>query len=162
MTTRVSVASRNGVLNGTGIKEQFNLSFLYIFKGAVPATAEEALDVVTAHTEIVRVSNNSTGTGLTFANPAAGVLSKTGAEVWSGVAALDGFDEVTDPATPTFYRLCAAGDNGRGVADGTTGYRIQGSVGGPGSGADLVLGAATITNGATQPIAAYEIFADAG
>lgn len=160
MTTRTSNATRSAVLNSTGIDEQFNLSFLYIFSGAEPATADEALDMVATHTELVRISNNSTATGLTFGTATAGVLSKTGAEAWSGVVTLDGFDEVTDPATPVFYRLCAAGDNGRGAANATTGYRIQGTVGGPGSGADLVLGAATLSVSATQAVNAYEITAE--
>ncbi|MGH8026001.1 MAG: hypothetical protein ACREO0_04650 [Pseudoxanthomonas sp.] len=160
MTTRTSNATRNGCLSSVGIDEQFNLSFLFIYSGTEPATADEPLDMVAVHTELTKVSNNSTATGLTFGTAALGVLAKTIAEVWSGVVTLDGFDEVTDPATPTFYRLCAAGDNGRGAANASTGYRIQGSVGGPGSGADLVLGTATLASTDTQPIAEFEVRAE--
>jgi len=153
---KYSVACKNGVLNSTGLKTQFNLAKLYIFAGTIPDTPDEALDMVATHTECVPITNNSTGTGLTFDSASGGVLYKAAAETWSGVVATGGFD-TSNPITPTFYRLCAAGDNGRGVADGSTGYRIQGTVGGPGSGADLRLGTDNLTNGITQPIGDYSV-----
>lgn len=152
MTLKASVATRNAALDGTGVKEQFTLGFLYIFSGDVPATADEPLDMVAEHTQVVKISLNGTATGLSFDTPASGVLSKAAAQVWSGTATFDGVDDALTTLTPTFYRFCAAGDDGRGAANTTTGYRIQGTVGGPSSSADLVLGSATIDAGDPQPI----------
>lgn len=136
---------------------QLNLGFLYVFAGPAPATADDALDLVAVHTEIVKISNNATDTGLTFAAPAAGVLPKAAAEVWSGVIATSGFQGAEVALAPTFYRLCAAGDNGRLAANASTGYRIQGTAGGPNSGAELQFGTATLTEGNTQPVGAFGV-----
>ena len=156
MSLKPSIATANACANAIGLKEQFDNGFLYLFSGPVPDTASEALDVVTLHTEVVKISVDSDGvTGLDFDAPVGGVLSKAVAQDWTGTAAFDGFDELDPSLAPSFYRFCAAADNGRGVADGTTGYRIQGTVGGPSSGADLVLGSATIANAAVQPVGAF-------
>ena len=154
MALKETAATKNAALNATGIKPQMALGYLYLFSGTVPATADEALDFVGTHTEIVHITNNSTATGITFDAPVSGVLSKAAAETWSGVVAITGFNAAS-PQAPTFYRLCAAGDNGRLIANATTGYRIQGSVGGPSSGADLQLGTASLTNGNTQAVGAF-------
>lgn len=155
MTLLVSTATANGLANGSGLKEQFDGGLLYLFAGPVPATADEALDMVSAHTEAVVVSVNSAGTGLTFDAPNAGVLGKAAAEVWSGVVATEGANGAATSITPTFYRFCAAGDNGRGAADAALGYRVQGAVGGPNSGAELQLGAAELVEGNTQPVGSF-------
>lgn len=153
---KVSTATANAALNGTGLKEQFDDGFLYIFSGPVPATADEALNMASLHTEIVQISVGGDGTtGLTFAVPSGGVLGKTVSESWTGTAAFDGFGSASSTLTATFYRFCAAGDDGRGAANTSTGYRIQGVVGGPNSGAELQLGASTIANGAVQPIGSF-------
>lgn len=157
MTFIATPASKNGILNSTGVKEQLDLGFLYIYAGPIPATADAALDMVNDHTELVKISVSGGATGLTFATPSAGVVSKNGGEVWTGTCAFSGADGATSTLTPTFYRFCAAGDDGRGTADASTGYRVQGSVGGPSSGADLQLGTDTLTDGNTQPIGAFSI-----
>lgn len=151
---QLSTATRNAALNTVGIKEQLDAGFLYIYAGTPPVDANVALDMVAVHTELVKISLSGGATGLTFDAPAAGVLPKAAAETWSGTCTFDGFAEATSTLTPTFFRFCAAGDNGRGVANSTTGYRIQGTVGGPSSGADLQLGTATLTDGNVQPIGA--------
>ena len=150
-----STATSNAVLNGTGLKEQFDGGFLYIFAGPAPANADDALDMVSAHTELVQISLNAGITGLTFATPAGGVLGKTPAETWSGVVDIDGYEGSETALAPTFYRFCPAGDNGRAAADPSTGYRMQGTCGGPNSGADLQFGTAMLTDGNTQPIGAF-------
>ncbi len=151
---KLTTATANKLLNATPLKTQLTLGKLYIYAGTVPATADEALNMVTTHTELVIVTNNATATGLTLDDATAGVLTKAAAETWSGTPAFSGFNTVS-PGTPTFYRFCAAGDDGRAVANATTGYRVQGTVGGPSSGADLVLAATTITSGTLQPIGSY-------
>lgn len=155
MALKLSTAARNALLNGTGVKEQLDAGKLYLFSGPVPATADEALDMVASHTQAVVITNDGTSTGLTFDAPSGGVLSKAAAEVWKGTVATDGVNGALTTITPTFYRFCAGSDNGRGVANSSTGYRIQGTVGGPNSGADLQLGQATLTEGNEQPIGAF-------
>ena len=152
----LSTATRNAALNGTGFKEQFDGGFIFIFAGAAPANADTALNMASTHTRIVKISKDGDDvTGLTFAAPTGGVLSKTGAHSWQGVAAFSGFEAAASSLGGVFYRLCAAGDNGQGAADGTTGYRIQGSVGAASSGADLEVGNIVYTPSAIQIIETF-------
>lgn len=153
MALNPSTATKNAALGGTGLKSQFDLGFLYLYSGAVPATADAPLDMGTEHTEVLKVSSG--GTGLTFDVPTAGVLAKAAAETWDGPVAFDGFEAGQTTLTPTFYRFCAAGDDGRGAANASTGYRVQGTVGGPSSSADLVLGTPDLTSGNTQPVGTF-------
>lgn len=152
MAVSYSTATKNGVLNGTGIKEQLDAGFLYIFSGTVPATADDALNMATTHTLLVKISLSAGATGLTWASPSGGSLNKNSGETWSGTASFSGVNSGTSPQAPTFFRFCTASDNGQGAANTTTGYRIQGSVTVAGGGGDLQLGASTITNGALQTI----------
>lgn len=153
MALIVSTATANGLAHGTGLKDQFDGGRLYLFAGPVPATAGEALDMVSSHTQIVEISAG--GAGLTFDDPNLGVLGKADAETWSGVVELIGAQAGAGSLAPTFYRFCAAGDDGRGAADASTGYRVQGAVGGPNSGAELQLGAAELVEGNTQPVGSF-------
>lgn len=155
MALKISVPTANGLANGMGLKEQFDGGLLYLFAGPVPDTADAALDMVSQHTQVVAISVNSAGTGLTFDAPNLGVLGKAEAEVWSGVVELVGAQAGAGTLAPTFYRFCAAGDDGRGAANASTGYRVQGAVGGPNSGAELQLGATDLVEGNTQPVGSF-------
>lgn len=160
MTLKATPATKNALLNAIGLKEQLDDGFLYIFSGTEPATANEALNMATTHTKLAMITVSDDGTtGLTFDAPASGVLSKAAAETWSGTCAFDGFDATTTQAA-TFFRFCAAADNGRGAADGTTGYRLQGSVTAIGGGGDLQLGTGSLTDGVLQPIGAFSVSID--
>lgn len=154
MALKISVPTANGLANGMGLKEQFDGGLLYLFAGPVPETADAALDLVSQHTQVVVISVNSAGTGLTFDAPNLGVLGKAAAEVWSGVVELEGAASGESTIAPTFYRFCAAGDDGRSAAGANT-YRVQGAVGGPNSGAELQLGAADLVAGNTQPVGSF-------
>lgn len=134
------------------VKSRLDGGLLTLFAGTVPRAAADALDLANVHTQLVRISLNSTGTGLTFDVPVNGVLTKAPAEVWRGTTQFEGVDASQTTLTPTFYRFCAAGDDGRGAADALTGFRLQGAVGGPSSGAELRLGVATLTAGNEQPV----------
>lgn len=160
MTLKATPATKNALLDAIGLKEQLDDGFLYIFSGAAPATAEEALNMATTHTELLKVSVGDDGvTGLTFDAPASGVVSKAAAETWSGTCSFDGFNAATTQ-TPTFFRYCAAGDNGRGVANASTGYRLQGTVSALGGGGHLQIGSGSLTDGVLQPIGAFSIAVD--
>lgn len=125
---------------------------LYYFAGPVPANANAALDLTVGtgqHTELAVISLNSTATGLTFATATAGQLNKTVAETWAGLVAFTGKDQALTTLTPTFWRFAPSGDNARTAGTGTT-KRIQGTLGGPNSTADLILGADTLTRNGTN------------
>lgn len=133
MAQKMSTALCNQLLLNNPFKTIFNLGFLKFYSGTAPATADAAL----TGTLICTVSNNSTGTGLTFDTTATGgVIAKNPAETWSGVNAASG--------TITHWRLVAAGDTG---ALSTTEARVQGTVGTGGT--DIVVGNAALTSGAT-------------
>jgi hypothetical protein len=140
MSLKMSTALCNKLHDSNPSRLIFNLGFLKLYSGAAPANADAA-----AGTLVLTVSNNATGTGLTF-DPAAagGTLPKKTGEVWSGVAPGSG-----GPFTLTHFRLVAAGDTG--VADvAFTQPRLQGTVGTGGT--DMVVGNPVVGNGATFTI----------
>lgn len=141
-----------------GARTALNGGSVYIFSGAIPAEPGDALDIVAVHTQLARLTESDDDTtGLTFAVPANGLMAKTAAEDWLGTVAFDGFEDAQTTLTPTFFRFCATGDNGRGASANP---RLQGTVGGPASIADMKLGSNTLTdNGSNTTSSAIFIFA---
>lgn len=127
----LSVFSRNAMLNGTGIKEQFDTGVIELYSGPQPINANAAvqgtlLGTITKNAGAFTPGNATNG--LTFDAPVSGVLSKAAAETWSMLAVAAG--------TIGWGRFKGnAVDAGAG-AD-TTHYRLDFSVGI--SGADLNL-----------------------
>lgn len=113
MSTKVSTGLRNKVLDTGSLKARLSGSFVDIYSGTEPATADAALG---AAVKLVRVSLASTATGVTFGAAAAGVLPKNGSETWSGLGIAAG--------TATFYRIVVTGDDG---TLSTTQERVQGA-----------------------------------
>ncbi len=145
MTLKVSTGMRNKLLDTGSLKSVLNLSFIKIYSGPVPATADAALDG--SCVLLCTVSNNSTGTGLTMATSAAsGAIAKNGSEVWSGTNAATG--------VASFYRHVAAGDTG---VTSTTEARLQGECGL--SGAEMNMTSTTLTSAATHTIDYYVVSA---
>lgn len=141
MTLKASTGLRSKLLDTNPLKTIMAASFIKIYTGAEPATADAAV----TGTLLCTISINSTGTGVNFDTAAvAGVLSKAPAEVWSGVNAAGG--------TAGYYRHVAAGDDG---TLSTTQARLQGSV--ATAGGELNLSSTTLTNGATQTIDYYSV-----
>lgn len=143
----------------TAIKTALDGGRMYWFSGAVPASAEAALDMVAEHTQLVEMTESGDGvTGLTFAAPVGDSMLKASAEVWRGLIAFDGADAAAPTLTATFYRFCAAGDDGRGIA---TGPRLQGTIGPAGS--DIPMASAALTdNGAnTQGMSYFAVIESA-
>ncbi len=155
MTALLSTRAKNVAVGA--VADDLAGGFKYYFAGPVPATADEALDMDNDHTEVVKMSVDGDGsTGLTFDGPTAGVISKPSGDVWEGPVAFDGAEPSPGVLTPTFYRICGPGDNGRGAASGTQ-SRIQDTVGGPASAAAVRLGTETVEdNGSnTQGISGW-------
>lgn len=143
MTNATAAAANNA------LKAALDGGNLYYFSGPVPPEAGDALNMVSNHTQLVKMTKDNDGTtGLTFATSTGTVLSKTPAENWVGTVAFDGAQDSETTLTPTFWRFCAAGDNGRGAGSGP---RLQGTIGGPASSAELKLtDGTTVTDNGTN------------
>ncbi|HEY3434228.1 MAG TPA: hypothetical protein VGK41_01110 [Solirubrobacterales bacterium] len=126
------------------LRTAINGGNLYLFAGPVPADETVALDMVVDHTQLVKMTDGDDGvTGLDFSAPVGDVMASDGTQDWLGLIAFDGAEDGESSLDATFYRFCPAGDDGRGAASGP---RLQGTVGGPVSGAKLILtGGATLT-----------------
>lgn len=135
MAYQVSTGCRNKILDTGSFSSIFNLGFIRLYSGAVPANADAAV----TGSLVTSISNNSTGTGITWDPAAGGSISKKSSETWSGVNG--------SSATVTYFRLVAAGDTG---TLSTTEARIQGLIGTVG--ADMNLSSTSLTGGATQTI----------
>lgn len=132
MAQKMSTGLCNKLLDTDCFREIFDLGFVKIYSGTVPATADAALGGATL---LCTVSINSTGTGLEFAATASGgVLAKDSGDTWSGTNAATG--------TASFYRLVAVGDDG---TSSSTQARVQGTIGTGGS--DMNVGSTTLTSG---------------
>lgn len=130
MAVKLSTGLRNKLLDTSPLRTIFNLGFLEMYAGAVPADADAAIGGATL---LCRYSNNNTATGLTLAATASnGAITKNLSETWSKAAAGTG--------TATFWRFVAAGDDG---TLSTTQARLQGTVGL--AGADLNLSSLSYT-----------------
>lgn len=135
------------------LKGELDDGFIYIFSGPVPELPGDALGMVSDHTQLAMLSKDGDGsTGLTFEAPVDHSISKAAAESWRGLVAFDGAEDSETTLTPTFFRFCPAGDDGRSASDTP---RLQGTVGGPNSNADFWLASDTLTaNGSNETGAA--------
>lgn len=159
MTLFVSEALRNGLLQGSSVKEQLDNGFLYIYAGTVPADADAALDMTVTtgvHTQLVKVAADAVPvdagvTGLQFAAAAsAGAIAKLASQTWAGVVHFIGKDQAqagVGPLTATFFRFCSAADNGQGIGGAST-PRIQGTIGT--SGTDLIVSSVSLSDNGTN------------
>ena len=122
---KFSTGLRTAMLGTDGLKAAMaSPMLLKIYAGTVPADADAALGGATL---LCTVSDASTGTTLTLGTPAAGSVSKTEAQVWSGVNAATN--------NGTFFRLVASGDDG---SASTSQNRVQGTISASGLG-DMLL-----------------------
>jgi hypothetical protein len=165
MTIKVSTALRNGLLQGSSVKEQLDGGFIYFYAGAEPATADTALDMVGTHTQLAKIAADAVPvdsgvTGLNFAATASGgAIAKAAAETWAGKVNFVGKDAAqagVSPLTPVFFRHCKAADNGQAIGDTTT-PRIQGTLGTTGT--DAILATATLSDNGSNVtgLATYEV-----
>ena len=148
MAIKTSSGLRNKMLVTGSFKSLLDGGSVKIYGGASSAVIPPDADsspTVNGAVLLCTVTNNSTGTGVTFATTAAsGVVTKTVAEVWSGVNAATN--------TAQFYRLVSSSDTG---ASSTTDARVQGTI--STAGADLNLSSVSLTSGATQTVDYYSM-----
>lgn len=121
---------------------------LWIYNGSQPATA----DAAAIGTPLLKITvssgafvHGSASNGIDFDAPAAGVLSKAAAEVWSGLGISDG--------TMGWFRFVGNPTDDLGVS--TTLPRIDGRI--STSGAELNVSNLTVTTGATTTIDAFSL-----
>lgn len=138
MSFNFSVGTRNGKL--AAIKAALDGGFLYIYAGPLPTNAEDALSGQTLLCKITESDDGSTG--LTFAAPAAGAMTKTIAEDWNAV--------ITASGTASYYRFCDASDTPANAS--ATKQRLQGTLGV--SGADLNLETVNLIANGTNKVGA--------
>jgi len=131
MSFNFSLGARNKKL--AALKADLDGGFLYIYAGPVPANPEDALS---GQTLLVKITESDDGsTGLTFATPAAGAMTKTLAEDWNAV--------ITTSGTAAYYRFCDASDTPANASSTKT--RLQGTCGV--AGADLNLATVNLIAG---------------
>lgn len=134
MAVRLSTALVEDLMDTAPFKTAMNLCFIDIYSGTQPANANAAA----TGTLLVTISNNSTATGLTWGPTSTnGAISKTAAETWSGTAVATG--------SAGWFRIRLTGD-ASALDSGSTYKRVDGSI--STSGADMNLGALTVTSGA--------------
>jgi hypothetical protein len=122
---QMSAALRNALLVTGSFKAQMDSCFIYIYEGTPPATPEQAH----GGTLLVKITA-AAGAALNWAATAAdGVVAKDASQVWES--------EITTSGTAQFFRICKGADDGS-TTDNTK-LRIQGTCGGPGSPADVIL-----------------------
>lgn len=166
---KISDALANDILDGASLKSQMDGGFIYIFAGAMPATADTALDMVATHTQLAKIAADAVPAdagvvGLTFNGTAVNrAMVKTAAETWAGKVNFDGKDAASagvSPLTAVFYRFCNAADTGRGVG-GASSKRIQGTV--AVAGGDINLTSVSLSDNGTNTVglSAYEVRVDA-
>jgi hypothetical protein len=160
MAIQYSVALKNALLASNSLKEALESAnaapvgmYLFLFAGPVPATPDAALNMAADHTQVVKVAADATAiaNGIVplqlAATATAGYITKATAQTWKGLIDFDGVSSAAPSLAPTFFRLCAGGDNGRG-AGGASSFRVQGTCGVVG--ADLLLPNATLEDNGTN------------
>lgn len=162
---KISVALANAMLQGSSLKEQLDGGFIYLFAGAVPADADAALDMVSTHTLLAKIAADTVPAdagvvGLNFDTAAVNAaIAKAPAETWAAKINFTGKDAAqagVSSLQATFFRHCAAADNGQAIGTTST-PRIQGTI--ATAGADMVLGNVMLfDNGAnTTGLGSYEV-----
>lgn len=116
MSIKISGALRDHLLVTGSLTGALTGMIIRIYAGTEPTLPE---DSISGNTLLCIISDNKTGTGLSFESSAInGMLTKEGSQVWAGDCIADG--------TATFYRLSGTGDTG---GSSPSEKRVQGTVG---------------------------------
>jgi hypothetical protein len=132
------------MLGTTGLGSILNLGKIIIYSGTAPATADAAINTSNS-TVLATITNNGGATGLTFAAPDSGTVTKTSSEVWQGTVVASG--------VASFFRHVLPTDLGD---TNTTAIRVQGSVA-LNAGGDLNLTSTSLALNAIQSVDYYAI-----
>lgn len=148
MAIKYSTGLSNAMLASSSLKaaiEGASGFYVLFFSGSVPASPDDALDMASDHTQLLKLTVSGDGsTGLTLAASASNrTIAKNAAETWSGTidfsgTVANGTAGSPQTATCTFFRIVESTDSGQDAGTSTD-VRIQGTCGEPGSGADLIM-----------------------
>lgn len=140
MSVRFSTGLRNDMLNTTGLKGSLALGFLHIYTGVQPTSS----DSPTQGVELLKISVDGGGTGLTLTTATLAIIQKALAEDWKGNGIVDG--------VAGWARFKSATDTN---TDNTTDARIDMSV--AQTGGDLNLSNTTVVTGAPTTVDIFQI-----
>lgn len=138
MTTKISTGLAAYMLATGSLRQAFASSFLRVYQGAEPATADAALpgDAVL----LCEISVDGDGSGINLSSTAGGTfITKSETETWRGEAIATG--------TPAYFRWVTGADAGSASA---LLPRIQGAVGL--AGAELNFSSLNFSEGAIQKV----------
>ena len=141
ISVKLSTGLRNHIATVGSAMAALQNGFIDIYAGVEPATADAD---ATGATKLVRISLDSTGTGLALEAKTVGAFGKPDAATWSGINAASG-----DAA---WFRHVAAADTG---ALSTTAPRVQGNI--ALTNAALNLTVIGLVQGVTQPLTSYTV-----
>lgn len=146
---KVTAAFFDSALGGiaTGLAA-FHITY---FAGPVPGTAGEALDMVNDHTQVAKLTDGNNGTSaLGWGSVAGNLLPLDSGVNAEGTIAFSGAEAGESTLVPTFFRIHGTSDDPTADASGV--LRIQGTLGGPSSGADIELGSASVTDNGSNTV----------
>lgn len=127
---------------------EFHITY---FAGPVPATAGEALNMADNHTRVALLTDGGDGTSPLRWGAATGSLLPLDSSVDAyGLVVFSGAEQSLTTLEPKFFRIHEAGDDPTSAAAGSV--RIQGSLGGQSSGADIELFSTTVTSNGSNTI----------
>ncbi len=136
MAFKYSTGFKNNVLDTGSVKSTFDGSYIKLYSGTPPASADDAISGDSTLLNTYTVGDDGS-TGLTLESAASdGQINKNSGEAWEGTAAASG--------TATYFRVEPQSDD---QSQSTSFQRIQGTVGG--GGADLFLANTSIVSGNT-------------
>ncbi len=141
MALYLSTGVRQALLGTQDFQTEFALSFINIYTGTQPSSADEAA----TGTLLCTFYSDGTSTGISFGAPVAGAISKAGGETWSGTAAASG--------TAGWFRLYEATDDP--ALSSSTNSRIDGNI--ATSGANMNMSNTYIASGAIQTISTFTL-----
>lgn len=140
---KLSTGLRNYLMATGSFKGGLDGSYIEIYSGTAPASADDA--VPGGSTLLCRVSVGDTVTGVTFETTSTpGLLVKNAAETWAGTNVATG--------TAEWFRMSPTAD---GEGESTSALRVQGGVGF--AGADLNITDTALVSGANQTVDYFSI-----
>jgi len=141
MALRLSTGLRQDLLGSADFKTKFTASFINIYSGSQPASA----DSPATGTLLATIYSDGAAIGVSFDAPVAGAISKAAAQTWSGTAVATG--------TAGYYRLFEALDDP--TLQSAVKARLDGAI--ATSGAELNMSSTAIVASAVQTITSFTV-----
>jgi len=149
MAFALSTGLRNAMLDTNSFQDTLANGVLYVYTGTQPGPDASATGTLLLKITVASgaFSHGTATNGLNFGAASGGVISKSGSEVWSGVAVATG--------TAGWFRYCANGTDSEPSDADTTRKSFDGAI--ATSGAQLNMASTSITSGATTTIDSFAV-----